>query len=322
MVLLREFLNSPASKTFVQRLEDDGALESGKTSTYFEKGTRNLTAYGKMIVEAMLRGLIVDEYELLTTVPKSIVAKIDKAIGTLAVLKMEKGKFNINEKLKNALRLVREYEKLKENGNVDLNNFLATQEGDILSNMTNGALSHNSELEAYKSDYTTRDLFLMLIKCGQNEITSIFKKYHRAVIENRSFMSGMLDSDIIPETIKNPLRFLHELIDTAIQKGNVKQNNLFESNTENSVDISNILYKIQNVESVKGLNFILQQIFKTNRNINENMYQKLLNGDYNDQKPLVFLKTLTQVYKEIKQNIGKIKQPVKDYIELHLDWIL
>ena len=336
---IRAYLDSPLSRRFVQKLVDDGALEAGKMSTYFEKKTQKLTQYGKLIIEAMLRGLIIDDYETLSATPKSVLQKIDKALSSLSALKLEEPKFNINEQLKHALELVVEYEKQKADGGyVDIKNFLTTNSGDLLAAMTGGEQAHDDKLERYKSDSLTCALFTMLVKCTQKQVTELLKNYLTNVKSNKKINSGMLGAGDIPDKVKKPKTYLRIAIEEALkpqpknekkdkkkkEKEKLVEKSLYESVMllEQAKDKADIQTILQNCTSFPELVTVFMAIFGGIKESTKKLYQRLIDGEFYDQKPIAFLKILRDVYKEIQRDIEKIKSPTKIYIEKHVDWIM
>ena len=100
---LREYLSSPQSKTLVDALVEDGVIEKVQLS----RVTNNeglLNAEGKVLVEATLRGLIVQDYDLIRKTPASVVAKIDRAIPALAQLKGRGEDWDISGVITKALK--------------------------------------------------------------------------------------------------------------------------------------------------------------------------------------------------------------------------
>ena len=84
-------------------LVEDGVIEKVQLS----RVTNNeglLNAEGKVLVEATLRGLIVQDYDLIRKTPASVVAKIDRAIPALAQLKGRGEDWDISGVITKALK--------------------------------------------------------------------------------------------------------------------------------------------------------------------------------------------------------------------------
>jgi hypothetical protein len=80
---LRQFLDSPKSIDFVNALMRDGVLEQAEISSLTEK-TGRLNDAGKTQVENALRGMIVADYDVLSSVPPSVKAAAKETIRKLA----------------------------------------------------------------------------------------------------------------------------------------------------------------------------------------------------------------------------------------------
>jgi hypothetical protein len=102
---LRQFLDSPSSKPFVDALLRDGMLEQNEISSLTEKNGR-LNDKGKKLVEDALRGLIVPDYDILSTVPPAVLNKLDRAIPALARLKARGEGWDMSGVVTAALRLI------------------------------------------------------------------------------------------------------------------------------------------------------------------------------------------------------------------------
>ena len=99
---LREYLGSRQSLPLISALADDGVIEQMQLSRI----TNNeglLNSEGKELVEAVLRGLIVPDYDLIRRSPAGIMNKVDRAIPALAQLKSRGGEWDISDLVAKAL---------------------------------------------------------------------------------------------------------------------------------------------------------------------------------------------------------------------------
>lgn len=99
---LREYLSSRQSLPLISALVDDGVIEQMQLSRI----TNNeglLNSEGKELIEAVLRGLIVPDYDLIRRTPASIMNKVDRAIPALAQLKSRGGEWDISDLVAKAL---------------------------------------------------------------------------------------------------------------------------------------------------------------------------------------------------------------------------
>jgi hypothetical protein len=102
---LRQFLDKPASRGFVDSMIRDGVIEQTEISRYTEKNGL-LNDEGKKLVENALRGLIVPDYDILAAVPPSVLNKLDRAIPALARLKTRGEGWDLSNVVAAALRMV------------------------------------------------------------------------------------------------------------------------------------------------------------------------------------------------------------------------
>lgn len=102
---LRQFLDSPRSKGFVELLLQDGVIEQTEISSLTEKGGR-LNDSGKKLVEDALRGMVVADYDVLEALPASVLNKLDRTIPALARLKARGEGWDMGHVLTAALRIV------------------------------------------------------------------------------------------------------------------------------------------------------------------------------------------------------------------------
>lgn len=100
---LREYLASGTSKSLVRSLMQDGVIEATQYNRLVSGATGLLTEDGKRLVENSLRGAVVDDIDLLNSLPPAALQKLDKAIPDLARLKARGEAWDISQDLKKAL---------------------------------------------------------------------------------------------------------------------------------------------------------------------------------------------------------------------------
>ncbi len=102
---LREFLSSPQSRELLESLLADGVIEQVQLSRVTnEDGLLN--SEGKELVENTLRGLIVQDYDVIRKTPASVLDKIDRAIPSLAQLKAKGGEWDISGLVTRSLKQI------------------------------------------------------------------------------------------------------------------------------------------------------------------------------------------------------------------------
>ncbi len=102
---LREYLSNRKSLPLISSLVDDGVIEQAQLSRITDdKGLLN--GEGKELVEAVLRGLIVQDYDLIRVTPPSVMNKIDRAIPALAQLKARGGEWDLSGIVTKALQQI------------------------------------------------------------------------------------------------------------------------------------------------------------------------------------------------------------------------
>lgn len=102
---LRQFFDSPKSRSFVQSLLRDGVLEQTEISSLTDKNGR-LNENGKSLVENALRGLVVPDYDILAATPPAVLNKLDRIIPALAKLMARGEGWDLTGVVVPALRLV------------------------------------------------------------------------------------------------------------------------------------------------------------------------------------------------------------------------
>ncbi len=102
---LREYLSNRKSLSLISSLVDDGVIEQAQLSRITnDEGLLN--GEGKELVEAVLRGLIVQDYDLIRVTPPSVMNKIDRAIPALAQLKARGGEWDLSKIVTKALQQI------------------------------------------------------------------------------------------------------------------------------------------------------------------------------------------------------------------------
>lgn len=99
---LREYLGDAKSKALVEALLKDGVIEQVQLSR-ITRDDGLLNSEGKELVEATLRGLIIQDYDIVRKTPASIIDKIDRAIPALAQLKGRGADWDMSELVTRAL---------------------------------------------------------------------------------------------------------------------------------------------------------------------------------------------------------------------------
>lgn len=107
---LREYMSKSQSYDLFRSLMNDGVIEGSKVATYWNEKTGLLTNEGKSLVEGVLRGKIINDYDLLAVAPPMALQRIDRAIPSLAKVAGMTGGWDITPKLKTALE---EYTKFR-----------------------------------------------------------------------------------------------------------------------------------------------------------------------------------------------------------------
>ncbi|MFK4765308.1 LPD38 domain-containing protein [Desulfobaculum sp. SPO524] len=101
---LRQYFDSPHSRILVDQLIEDGALEKTQAGRLRAPDGR-LNEEGKAHVERVLRGVVVDDYELVQRLPASIVKYVDRIIPSAARIMALGSDWNIIPQFRQALEL-------------------------------------------------------------------------------------------------------------------------------------------------------------------------------------------------------------------------
>jgi hypothetical protein len=110
---LREYLANRRSRTMIDAMVRDGALDKTQTNRMIDAKSGLLTEDGKRLAEQVIRGRIFDDPALIQEVPAGAFQKIDMALPALAKLKARGGEWDVSTVLTEALR---SYGKMKARG--------------------------------------------------------------------------------------------------------------------------------------------------------------------------------------------------------------
>lgn len=102
---LRQFLDSSKSADFMAGLKRDGVLEETQLAKFTNKETGLLNSDGKNFVESVLRGAVVDSYDVLDMAPPSALAKLDKALPALIQANNRGSDWSLNIPVRDGLRI-------------------------------------------------------------------------------------------------------------------------------------------------------------------------------------------------------------------------
>ncbi len=99
---LREYLGDGKSKALVEALVKDGVIEQVQLSR-ITRDDGLLNSEGKELVEATLRGLIIQDCDIVRKTPASVIDRTDRAIPALAQLKGRGAEWDMSELVTRAL---------------------------------------------------------------------------------------------------------------------------------------------------------------------------------------------------------------------------
>ena len=153
---LRAFLDSAASKKFVEALKRDGVIEQTQVARLTDKNGK-LNDEGKTLVENALRGMIVPDYDVLAEAPPSVLNKLDRGIPALARLKARGEGWDMSGVVTAALRQINRAASQGQNVDVYLG------QGDLLN------------LDADKNRPAVQALALTFDKATQKEVQARFE---------------------------------------------------------------------------------------------------------------------------------------------------
>lgn len=84
---VRDFLSSPKSRDFVAGLMEDGVIEPTQASRLTDAKTGLLNSEGKDLVVNTLRGLVIQDYDIIRKAAGPVLDKVDRAISDLVSLR-------------------------------------------------------------------------------------------------------------------------------------------------------------------------------------------------------------------------------------------
>lgn len=102
---LRKFLDSSASKRLINALLQDGVIQETEISSLTDDSGM-LNGSGKDLVENAFRGMIVPNYDILKSLPDSVLNKLDRSIPALARLKNRGEGWDLTPVITPAMRLI------------------------------------------------------------------------------------------------------------------------------------------------------------------------------------------------------------------------
>lgn len=172
---IRDYLASPQSKSLINALVADGVLENTQLSRLTVKETGLLNDEGKRLVENVLRGKALDDFDLLEALPPAIQAKIDKVLSPLARVKARGGEWDITDKLKKALW---QHVKFSQSGSETMETFW-------------NQISMFDADNADKADPRVTALFYLMGKGKPNEIAEAWKVYAKQAAANPKGQMGL-----------------------------------------------------------------------------------------------------------------------------------
>ena len=88
---LRKILDGKTGQDILESLINDGAIDQSEVANLTNKYTGELSTKGKDKIEAILRGVVIDDYDLLDMLPGSVKNKIDAILPALFKLRSGKG---------------------------------------------------------------------------------------------------------------------------------------------------------------------------------------------------------------------------------------
>jgi len=110
---VRDFLSSAKSRDFVQGLMDDGVIEATQASRLTDAKTGLLNSEGKDLVVNTLRGLVIQDYDIIrkaSELAPSVLDKIDRAVPDLVALRNMGGQWvKVVESLQEAVNQINKW---------------------------------------------------------------------------------------------------------------------------------------------------------------------------------------------------------------------
>ena len=125
---LRQYLGDRASRDLVVALERDGIIEASRRNALVDERTGLLTDDGKKLVENVLRGAVLEDFDLIAGLPDGVRNKLDRSLPALFRIKQRGGKWDV---LPDVRQAVRRYAEFMGSGKKHLEDFLG--QGSLIS---------------------------------------------------------------------------------------------------------------------------------------------------------------------------------------------
>ncbi len=103
---LLQFLATKDSFRLVDSLQNDGVIESTQRESITNKATGLLNDGGKKLVQTVLRGRAIPDYDIIEALPPSIVQKVDRILADVATLQSIGGNWDLTDTLLAASRQI------------------------------------------------------------------------------------------------------------------------------------------------------------------------------------------------------------------------
>lgn len=160
---LREYLGSTRSRELIRRLVDDGVIEERQLSRLTNKESGLLAEDGKRLVEQVLLGRVIPDFDLLDAAPPALLQKIGRALPDMAKVQARGEGWDITPALRDGLSLIVTADRRGQ----DLHRFLASPSLDP-------SLDHPA-----KFDRTAVRLALALAEMKPTEFSAAWKEFAR-----------------------------------------------------------------------------------------------------------------------------------------------
>lgn len=207
---LREFLASNSSKTLVDTLRAKEIIAPNQAARLVNENSGLLNELGKSMFENALRGMVVQDYDILSNASEnmaSVLRKLDRAILSIARLKQLGGKWDMSPIVTKALRQIGRAE-------ASMKNFrLADLPGYFASGSIDPSLNPDKHLLSVQA------MALMLAngKVSQKEVATRFALMARFA-EQDSSATGMLS--LVPvDTVSPEQAFQRSFMETVASLG-------------------------------------------------------------------------------------------------------
>jgi len=118
---VREMLGSPpAARDIINRLQKDGAVTARELERFIDPRTDLLSEEGKLLIERILLGSVIDDPDLMRTVPRSITQKLERSLAELARIRA-RPEWDISKDLRDALTAYADWDRTRQT----LNDYLS-----------------------------------------------------------------------------------------------------------------------------------------------------------------------------------------------------